>query len=411
MPETQYTMDTETGQIAPVIDAEQVRADDDACVMHTYGRLPVTFTRGSGVYLWDTDGRKYLDFLGGIAVNGLGHCHPKVVRAIQEQAGTLIHTSNLYFTAPMTKLARRLTEISDFERVFFCNSGAEANEAALKIARKHGKAVSGDSKYKIITAEKSFHGRTLGTVTATGQPKYQAFFTPLIPGFEYIPYNDIEALTEAVSDETCAVMLEPVLGESGIYPATREFLEAARRLCDSTGALLIFDEVQTGMGRTGHWWAYQHYGVVPDVMTLAKSLGNGVPIGACLARGSAAHTLVPGDHGSTFGGNPLAASAALAVLQTIEDEHLIANAHAMGVYFAHRLREQRFCEKISEVRHLGLMIGVELKDKDARRVQQDALANSLILNAIGDSILRFLPPLIVNQDQIDEAVAVLANVL
>ncbi len=411
MLETQYTLDTQTGQIAPVVDAATVRAQDDAHVMHTYARLPVTFVRGQGARLWDAEGREYLDFLAGIAVNGVGHCHPNLVKAIQEQAATLIHTSNLYHTAPQAQLADKLTSISDFSRVFFCNSGAEANEAAIKIARKHGKHIGGDGKYHIVTAQNSFHGRTLATVTATGQPKYQAAFTPLVPGFSYVPFNDIGALEAAVTDQTCAVLLEPIRGEGGVYPAHRPYLEAARRICDKHGALLLFDEVQTGVGRTGKWWAYQHYEVVPDVMTLAKSLGGGVPIGACLARGAAAETLVPGDHGSTFAGNPLAARAALAVLQTIEDEHLLANAHAMGAYFVHRLNEPALRGKIKDIRGVGLMIGVSLTAPDAKRIQAEALERGLILNAIGDDILRFLPPLIITQSDVDQAMSVLLAVL
>lgn len=410
MPET-YTLNTQTGQIAPVVDATQVRAQDQSHVMHTYARLPVTFVRGQGARLWDADGKEYLDFLAGIAVNGVGHCHPNVVRAIQEQAATLIHTSNLYHTAPQAALADKLAQISAFDRAFFCNSGAEANEAALKIARKWGKAKGGERKFHIVTAERSFHGRTMATVTATAQPKYQAPFTPLVPGFAYVPFNDIAALESAVTEEICAVLLEPIQGEGGVYPAHQKYLEAARDLCDKHGALLIFDEVQTGVGRTGKWWAYEHFGVVPDIMTLAKSLGGGVPIGACLARGDAAETFVPGDHGSTFAGNPLAASAALAVLQTVEDEHLLANAHAMGAYFVQRLREAPTGDKIAEVRGLGLMLGVELKAPDARRVQSEALERGLILNAIGDHILRLLPPLIINKADIDQAMDVLKAVL
>lgn len=411
MLETRYTLHTDTGQIAPAVDAGEITALDDAHVMHTYARLPVTFVRGLGARLWDADGKEYLDFLAGIAVNGVGHCHPRVVAAIQEQAATLIHTSNLYHTVPQARLAAKLTEISDMERVFFCNSGAEANEAALKIARKHGKVVGGEGKFGVVTAHRSFHGRTLATVTATAQPKYQAPFTPLPAGFSYVPFNDIAALEAAVSEDTCAVLLEPIQGEGGVFPADRAYLEAARLLCDKHNALLIFDEVQTGVGRTGHWWAYQHYGVVPDVMTLAKSLGGGVPIGACLARGAAAETLVPGDHGSTFAGNPLAARAALAVLETVEEEHLLANAHAMGEYFMRRLGDPSLRSKIAEVRGLGLMIGVELSRPDAKRVLADALARGLIVNAVGDHILRFLPPLIVTRDDIDRAMEVLTAVL
>jgi predicted acetylornithine/succinylornithine family transaminase len=411
MLETRYTLDKDTGHIAPVVDAAEIKALDDAHVMHTYARLPVTFVRGQGAKLWDADGKEYLDFLAGIAVNGVGHCHPRVVQAIQEQAATLIHTSNLYYTAPQAQLAGKLCEISAFERVFFCNSGAEANEAAIKIARKHGKAVGGAGKFEIVTAHRSFHGRTLATVTATAQPKYQAPFTPLPPGFSYVPFNDIAALEAAVTDQTCAVMLEPIQGEGGVYPAHTPYLEAARSLCDKHRALLIFDEIQTGVGRTGHWWAYEHYGVVPDVMTLAKALGGGVPIGACLARGDAAETLVPGDHGSTFAGSPLAARAALAVLETIEAEHLLANAYAMGEYFVHRLAEPSLSAKIAGIRAVGLMIGVELSHLEAKRVQHDALARGLILNAIGDTTLRLLPPLIITKADIDRAMEILTAVL
>ena len=411
MLETRYTLDKDTGHIAPAVDAAEIMALDDANIMHTYARLPVTFVRGLGATLWDADGKEYLDYLAGIAVNGVGHCHPRVVQAIQEQAATLIHTSNLYHTVPQARLAAKLVSISEFERVFFCNSGAEANEAAIKIARKHGKVMGGEGKFGIVTANRSFHGRTLATVTATAQPKYQAPFTPLPAGFHYVPYNDIAALEAAVTDQTCAVLLEPIQGEGGVYPAHKPYLEAARALCDKHGALLMFDEVQTGVGRTGRWWAYEHYGVVPDVMTLAKSLGGGVPIGACLARGAAAETLVPGDHGSTFAGNPLAARAALAVLETVEEEHLLANAHAMGEYLVHRLNEPVLRDKIADIRAVGLMIGVELREPIAKRVQKDALERGLILNAIGDTVLRLLPPLIITQADIDRAMEILKAVL
>ena len=390
--------------------ADKVRRWDEQHVMHTYARLPVVLTRGEGARVWDTSGKCYLDFLGGIAVNGVGHCHPRVVKAIQDQAATLIHTSNLYYTEPQARLAKRLCEISDFTKVFFCNSGAEANEAALKIARKHGKTF-GPDKFKIVTAHRSFHGRTMATVTATAQPKYQEPFLPLVPGFEYVPFNDFDALARVVDDATCAVLLEPIQGEGGVYPADREYLEAARRLCDKYGALLIFDEIQTGVGRTGNWWAYQHYVVVPDVMTLAKSLGGGVPIGACLARGAAASTLVPGDHGSTFAGNPLAASAALAVLEAVEEENLRENAREVGAYFAERLRESPLASRITEVRGLGLMIGAQLAQPQAKRVMLDCLKHGLIINAVGDSILRFLPPLIITKDDVDQAITMIAEAL
>ncbi|HEX5322709.1 MAG TPA: acetylornithine transaminase [Capsulimonadaceae bacterium] len=392
------------------ITSDHVKAWDEQYVMHTYARQPVIFTRGFGARLWDIEGKEYLDFLAGIAVDSLGHCHPNVVRAVQDQAATLIHTSNLYFTVPQARLAKKLCEISGQEKVFFCNSGAEANEAALKIARKHGKR-AGDQKFKIITATGSFHGRTMGTVTATAQPKYQDPFRPLVPGFEYVQFNDIDALTKAVDDETCAVMLEPIQGETGINVATPAFLQAARDLCDRHGALLIFDEVQTGVGRTGKWWAHETYGVKPDIMTLAKGLGGGLPIGVCLSHGDAASTLVPGDHGSTFAANPLATSAALAVLETIEQDGLKDNAHRVGEYFMERLRSAPFAGAISEVRGRGLMIGAQLNEPMAKKIVAESLNLGLVINGIGDHILRFLPPLIINDQDADEAVDLLGQAL
>ena len=408
--ETRYIMDIENGHIVPEVDASEIKQWDSDYVLGTYVRQPGTFVRGRGIRVWDADGKEYLDFLAGLAVTSVGHCHPKVVAAMQEQAATLVHMSNLYLTAPQAQLAKKLIEISDFDRVFFCNSGAEANEAAIKIARKHGKKTS-DNKFEIVTAHRSFHGRTLATVTATAQPKYQDPFRPVVAGFHYVPLNDIAALELAVNENTCAVMLEPVQGEAGIYPAQAEYLAAARAICDKHGALLIFDEVQTGVGRSGKWWAYQHSGVVPDVMTLAKGLGGGIPIGACLTRGASASTLVPGDHGTTFGGTPFATRTALAVLETIEEEHLVENAHAMGHYFVQRLQDPALLSKIKEIRSLGLLLGVELIAPDAKRVQSEALKNGLILNAVGNNILRFLPPLIIAKADIDQAIEILKAVV
>ncbi len=322
-----------------------------------------------------------------------------------------MHVSGYYYTAPVAKLAQKIVSVSGMDRAFFCNSGAEANECAIKIARKYAKSHGGASKYNIVTAQKSFHGRTMATVTATGQPKYQEPFAPVVQGFTHVPFNDIDALTTAVNDDTCAILLEPIQGEGGVYPADKSYLQAARALCDKHDALLIFDEVQTGLGRTGKWWAYEHYGVVPDVLTSAKALGGGFPIGACLARGEAAETLVPGDHGSTYGGNPLACRAALTVLETIEDEHLVANADAMGAYFVHRLNEPRFRGKIADIRAIGLMIGIELAEPNAKRILMEALEKGLLLSAIGDNILRLVPPLIITQADIDEAVDILAGIL
>ena len=410
-PETAYTLDTGTGRISPVIDDAEIKQLDADYLLPVYARLPITLVRGLGVKVWDADGKEYIDFLAGIATNALGHCHPKMVQAIQEQAATLIHTAGYYFTAPVAKLARKLTQISGMDRAFFGNSGAEAVECAIKISRKYAKSHGGPNKFGIVAAQKSFHGRTMATVTATGQPKYQEPFAPMVQGFTHVPFNDIEALKAAVTDNTCAVLLEPIQGEGGVYPAHKPYLEAARALCDQHQALLIFDEVQTGIGRTGKWFAYEHYGVVPDLLTSAKALGGGFPIGACLARGDAAATLVAGDHGSTYGGNPLACATALAVLTTIEEEHLLANAHAMGDYFVHRLNEHPLRDKIADIRALGLMIGVELKAPDAKRVLMESLERGLLMSAIGDHTLRFVPPLNITQSDIDAVMEILAAVV
>ena len=411
MSETTYTLDKLTGQIGPVVDDAEIKHLDDTYLLHVYARLPITLVRGQGTRVWDANGKEYLDFLAGIAVNCLGHCPPKVVQAIQEQSATLMHTAGYYYTAPVARLAEKLTKIAGMERVFFGNSGAEANECAIKIARKYAKSHGGPSKFGIVAAQKSFHGRTMATVTATGQPKYSEPFAPVVQGFTHVPFNDIAALEAAVTDDTCAVLLEPIQGEGGVYPAHKPYLEAARALCDKRHALLIFDEVQTGIGRTGKWFAYEHYGVVPDILTSAKALGGGFPIGACLARGEAAETLVPGDHGSTYGGNPLACAASLAVLETIEEEHLLANAHAMGAYFVHRLNEAPFRNKIADLRAVGLMLGIELAAPDAKRVLMAAMERGLLLSAIGDHTLRVVPPLNVTQAEIDQALDILAAIV
>jgi acetylornithine/N-succinyldiaminopimelate aminotransferase len=377
--------------------------------MKTYARQPVEFVRGAGAMLFDRDGKAYLDLLAGIAVCSVGHSHPYLTNALQEQAATLLHVSNLYLTAPQARLAQRLVELSDFERVFFCNSGAEANEAAIKIARKYGRNKGGEKKTQIISARNSFHGRTLATVTATGQPKYSAPFAPLPPNFAYVPFNDVAALQAAVTDDTAAILLEPIQGEGGVWPATSEYLQSARDLADRHGALLIFDEVQTGMGRTGRLWAYQNYDIVPDVMTLAKGLGGGVPIGACLARGIAAETFQPGDHGSTFAGNPLAATAANAVLDILADEDLAGNARRIGARFVEEITTLRTRHPglIGEIRGRGLMIGIEILQPVARAIVASALANGLIINAIGDTTIRLLPPLTLTDAEARRGVALL----
>jgi len=375
-------------------------------------RFPIVIARGLGTRLWDTEGREYLDLIsGGRAVMGLGHSHPRVVAAVREQAGTLIHVSNDFYTEPQLALARRLSGLTGGMRAFLCNSGAEANEAALKLARKHAKAVAGD-KIEIITAYHSFHGRTYGALAATGQQKYHAGFGPLVPGFRYIPFNDREALEKSFGPQTCAVMLEPVLGESGVFPADAEFLRLARQLCDRHQALLLLDEVQTGLGRTGRMFAYQHYGIEPDVITLAKSLGGGVPIGAMLAREPAASTFVPGDHASSFGGSALPAAAALAALDAIEQEGLVENARTVGAYFLERLqalgREQPV---IREVRGLGMMLAVDLNKPLAGAIKLACLARGVLINTVGDSMLRLVPALILTREEVDQGVSAIAAAL
>jgi len=373
----------------------------DRYLMHTGRRLPVTFVRGRGCMVYDDAGREYLDLVAGIAVNLLGHSHPDVVDAVNKQAGELIHTSNLYFTQPQVELARRLVELSFPSRAFFCNSGAEANEAAIKLARKWG-AKNRDGAFEIITTTGSFHGRTLATVTAGGQHKYSDPFKPLPDGFVHVTYNDFDAIEAATTDSTVAVMLEPVMGEIGIVPAAPGYLKRVREWCDKKNLLLILDEVQTGLGRTGRWFAHQHAGVTPDVMTLAKGLGGGVPIGACLAN-PRADVFEPGDHGSTFGGNPLACAAASTVLHVIERDGLVGHAAEMGEL----LRASVDDLGAKEVRGLGLMQAFEFEDAKAKPFQQACLEAGLIVNAVDDHSIRLVPPLILTAKEIERAHAVM----
>ncbi|HXM71769.1 MAG TPA: acetylornithine transaminase [Candidatus Dormibacteraeota bacterium] len=366
-------------------------------LMQVGRRLPVTFVRGQGCLLYDDSGREYLDLVAGIAVNLLGHAHPDVVAAVSAQAGTLIHASNLYFTQPQVELARRLVELSFPSRVFFCNSGAEANEAAIKLARKWGTRHR-DGAFELITTAGSFHGRTLATVTAGGQPKYSDPFKPLPEGFVHVPYNDLDAIKAATGERTVAVLLEPVMGEIGIIPSAPGYLAAVRAWCDVQNLLLILDEVQTGLGRTGRWFAHQHHGITPDVMTLAKGLGGGVPIGACLAA-PRADVFEPGDHGSTFGGNPLACAAALAVLSVIERDGLVGHAAEMG----DALHEAMLDLGAKEVRGLGLMQAFELAEPRAKAVQQSCLEAGVIVNAVDDFSVRLVPPLIISHEEINRA--------
>ncbi len=369
----------------------------DRYLMQTGRRLPVTFVRGEGCRVYDDAGREYLDLVAGIAVNLLGHAHPDVVAALTDQAGRLIHTSNLYFTQPQAELARRLVQVSFPSRVFFCNSGAEANEAAIKLARKWG-ARNRDGAFEIITTVGSFHGRTLATVTAGGPHKYSDPFKPLPAGFVHVEFNDIQAVKAATNDRTVAVMLEPVMGEIGVIPADPSYLRAVRAWCDEKNLLLILDEVQTGLGRTGRWFAHQHSGITPDVMTLAKGLGGGVPIGACLAN-PRADVFEPGDHGSTFGGNPLACAAALAVLHVIERDGLVGHAAEMGELLHASLSDLG----ATQVRGLGLMQAFQLADPKAKPFQLACLEAGLIVNAVDDHTVRIVPPLILSAAEIDRA--------
>jgi predicted acetylornithine/succinylornithine family transaminase len=377
----------------------------DKYLMQTGRRLPITFVRGRGCLVYDDAGNEYLDLVAGIAVNLLGHAHPEVAAAVAQQAKTLIHTSNLYYTQPQVELARRLVELSFPSRVFFCNSGAEANETAIKLARKWG-ARNRDGAFQIITTLGSFHGRTLATVTAGGQPKYSDPFKPLPDGFMHVPYNDLDAIRAATSTRTVAVMLEPVMGEIGIVPAKPGYIAGVRKWCDEKGLLLILDEVQTGLGRTGRWFAFQHHGITPDVMTLAKGLGGGLPIGACLASPKA-DVFEPGDHGSTFGGNPLACAAALAVLHVIERDGLVGHAAEMGEVLHGAIHGLG----VKEVRGIGLMQAMEFAEPRAKAFQQACLDARLVVNAVDDHSIRFVPPLIVTAEQIDQAQHTMQQVL
>jgi len=380
--------------------------------MNTYARLPVAFERGDGVWLWDTEGRRYLDAISGIAVCGLGHAHPAVAEAICSQASALVHASNLYRIREQEQLAEHLTRLSGLERAFFCNSGAEANEAAIKLARYYGHERGVDLP-TIVVVEGAFHGRTLATLTATGSRKVQAGFEPLVKGFVRVPYDDLDGLASVAANSTdvVAVMVEPVLGEGGVIVPEPGYLQGIRKICDERGWLMMLDEVQTGIGRTGTWFAFQQASVLPDVMTLAKGLGNGVPIGACLARGEAAGAFKPGSHGSTFGGNPLACQAALAVLETVEHEDLPGRAAEMGEYLLQQLRQGVVdVAGVRAVRGMGLMIGIELERPCTELVSQ-ALARGVLINVTVERVIRLLPPLIIEREQVDELVVTVSDLV
>lgn len=387
---------------------EELKDDAAKYLMQTYNRQPLSIVRGRGTKVYDLEGREYLDFVAGIAVNILGYGHPDLVQAIQRQAAQLIHTSNLYYTEPQVKLARLLVDHSFADRAFFCNSGAEANEAAIKLARRYGHERYGAARFEIITMKNSFHGRTLAMVTATGQEKVQKGFEPLMPGFAYAPFNDFTAIESLVTERTAAIMLEPIQAEGGVHVADREYLRSLRQLCTQKDILLIFDEIQTGMGRTGTLFAYEQLGVQPDIMTLAKGLAGGVPIGACLAKDAVAAAFTPGSHASTFGGNPLACAAALAVCHVLLEGPVLENAKRMGEYLAKGLADckNRF-RLVQEVRGLGLLQGMELTI-DARTVVADALARGVLLNAANEHVLRMVPPLIMTQPEIDRLLDLLA---
>ncbi|MBA7631786.1 Acetylornithine aminotransferase [subsurface metagenome] len=385
---------------------EEVKKLDEKYVIHTYKRAPLVLVKGKGTRVWDSEGKEYLDFVAGIAVNGLGHCHPKVVKAIQEQVVQLMHISNLYYIEPQVKLAKLLAENSFGDKSFFCNSGAEAVEAAIKLSRKYGKG----ERYEIICMEGSFHGRTLATLTATGQEKYRKGYAPLAPGFRIVPFNDLEKAKEAISSRTVAIMLEPVQGEGGINVAKDDYLKGIRKLCDKNDLLLILDEIQCGMGRTGKLFSYEHYGIEPDIMTLAKSLGGGFPIGCMIAKDKTASYFSPGDHASTFGGNPLACSATCAVIKTILEEKLIENAAQVGNYFIEKLKElKKKYSFIKNVRGKGLMIGMEL-EFEGKDIVTKCQEKKILINCTVDKVLRFVPPLIVTKKEVDKVIDVLDKV-
>ena len=390
---------------------EELRRDAERYLMHTYARIPISIVRGRGSRVYDLEGREYLDFVAGIAVNVLGHSHPDLILAIQKQTQQLLHESNLYFTEPQVKLAQALIEHSFAGKVFFCNSGAEANEAAIKLVRRYAHQKYGPDRYEIITMLGSFHGRTMATLSATGQEKVQKGFEPLVPGFTHVPFNDLPAVEKALGSSTAAIMVEPIQGEGGVHVADRSYLQALRALCRERDVLLIFDEVQTGMGRTGTLFAYEQFGVQPDVMTLAKGLGGGMPIGACLATDEVAAAFTPSVHASTFGGNPLACSASLAVLRVLTEGKLLMQSRAMGEYLAKGLLEIKDrVSNVKEVRGLGLIQGLELT-MDGKPVVDDCLARGLLINCTMDRVLRFVPPLIITQRDIDRLLDVLADVL
>ena len=380
-------------------------------IMSTYKRFPIVLVRGSGARVWDSNGKEYLDFVAGIAVCSLGHSHPKVVEAIKKQVEILTHVSNLYHMEPQILYARQLMENSFAHKAFFCNSGAEANEAAIKLARKYAYENTGKGKYELITMKDSFHGRTMATVTATGQTKFQVGFAPLLEGFKYVPFDNISALSDAITDKTCGVMLEPIQGEGGIKIPDDKYLSEVRRICDEKGILMILDEIQVGMGRTGTLFAYEHYKVKPDIVTLAKAVGNGFPIGVMMATDRVASAFQPGSHASTFGGNPLAMAAALATLETIMNDGILENVRKVGAYFIKRLHEMKNKSSIiKDIRGRGLIIGIEISIEGSQIVNA-CMDRGLLINCVGGNVLRFVPPLTITEKDVNAAVAILGEVI
>lgn len=389
---------------------EEIIALTQRYIMNTYGRLPVALAQGKGSYVWDMEGKRYLDFFSGLAVNNLGHGHPRVLHAIARQARQLLHVSNLFYTENQVRLAEMLVQNSFGDKVFFCNSGAEANEGAVKLARKYAKKKFGPDRYEIVTMKNSFHGRTLAMITATGQEKYQKGFEPLVPGFKYADFGNIESLKSVVSDKTCAILLEVIQGEGGVRLASPDYFREVRDLCHDRGVLLILDEVQVGIGRTGRLFSYEHYGIEPDIMTLAKALASGLPIGAMVARDFVAESFVPGDHASTFGGNPFVTAVALATLETILREDLVKEAESKGLYLEKQLKKlEKEFPIIREIRGKGLMIGVDV-DGDAKSLVLRGLEKGVLMNAVQEKTLRILPPLTVRKKEIDEFVKILKEI-
>jgi len=396
--------------IGTKMDTQTLMMLSEKYVANTYARYSVLLVRGKGTRVWDLEGAEYLDFVSGLAVCNLGHCHPKVVKAIQDQAEKLIHVSNFYYIEPQIQLASLLCQNSFADKVFFCNSGAEANEGAMKLARKYAKEKMGKDRHEFITMERSFHGRTLATLAATGQEKFHKGYEPLMPGFKYVPFNDIGAVKNAIDSKTCAVMLEPIQGEGGVNCPGEGYLKTLREICDEKGILLIFDEVQVGMGRTGKLFAYEHDKVEPDMLTLAKSLAGGVPIGALLIKKGIADSFKPGDHASTFGGNPLATAAGVAALTTILEEGMLENCQKIGDYFIAQLEEiKKKFSFVQEVRGKGLILGMELKI-DGSSIVKEMLKKKILINCTMGNVLRFLPPLIVTKEEVDRVVKALEEV-